>query len=79
MTHFEETKRNIIGQIERIGVEEFEQLIKVFTGEYSIAESPVDVSEMFQCEYCRELYGECSEDDKNICSKRFKKFMMTEI
>ena len=37
MTHFEETKRNIIGQIERLGMEEFEQLIKVFTGEYSIS------------------------------------------
>ena len=70
MTNLEKMKENLINQINELDASEFEKLIEILRGDYSITGCPVDLSEMFSCDECRETYGDCSEG-KDCCSERF--------
>ena len=70
MTYLEKMKENLITQIKALDASEFEKLINVLQGDYPVNGCPVDLSEMFSCDECRETCGDCSEG-KDCCSKRF--------
>ena len=70
VTNLEKMKENLINQINELDASEFEKLIEILRGDYSITGCPLNLSEMFSCDECRETYGNCPEE-KDDCSKRF--------
>ena len=70
MTYLEKMKENLSNQIKELNASEFEKLIDVLQGDYPITGCPLNLSEMFSCDECRETYGDCPEE-KDDCSKRF--------
>lgn len=70
MTYLEKMKKNLINQIKELNASEFEKLIEILWGDYPITGCPLNLSEMFSCDECRETYGNCPEE-KDDCSKRF--------
>lgn len=70
MTNLEKMKENLIKQIKALDASEFEKLIDTLQGDYPNVGYPLNLSEMFSCNECRETYGDCPEE-KDDCSKRF--------
>ena len=50
MTNLEKMKENLINQINELDASEFEKLIEILRGDYSITGCPLNLSEMFSCE-----------------------------
>ena len=76
MNNLEKMKQDIISQIRKMDVEEFEKLMNILV-EYEEANKIIlDVSNLFTCDCCRKKYGKClSETDE--CSVRFEKYAMS--
>ena len=70
MTNLEKMKENLIQQIKTVDSSEFEKLIETLWGNYPITGCPLDLSEMFPCDECREIYGDCPEE-KDCCTERY--------
>ena len=70
MTNLEKMKESLIKQIKELSASEFEDLVEILQGDYSVDGCPLDLSEMFSCDKCRETYGDCPEE-KDCCSERF--------
>lgn len=80
MKNIDKMKRNIIEQIENMTVEQFEDFTDMLTGDYNFEKSPIDTTDIFMCNNCRERYGKCPEDtyDNQICAERFKDYALKE-
>lgn len=74
MTNLDKMKQNIISQITLMDVETFLDFINVLQGQY-IEDKIVDFSEIFRCQECKQLFGQCpnAATDK-LCIDRFKKY-----
>ena len=71
MNNLEKMKQDIISQIEKMGVKEFEKLMDILVE--CNDEEIFDISRMFTCDFCRKKYGKCTEE-KDECSGRFEKY-----
>ena len=74
MTNLDKMKQNIISQITSMDAETFLDFINVLQGQY-IEDQIVDFSEIFRCQECKQLFGQCpnAATDK-LCIDRFKKY-----
>ena len=74
MTNLDKMKQNIISQITSMDAETFLDFINVLQGQY-IEDEIVDFSEIFRCQECKQLFGQCpnAATDK-LCIDRFKKY-----
>lgn len=75
MNNLEKMKQDIISQIEKMNVKEFERLMDILVECDEANEKILDVSNLFTCDYCRKTYGKCS-NESDECSSRFKKYAM---
>lgn len=76
MTQLEKMKKQIILQIEKLDINDFEELNDL------LSEQPYfpNKSMFFTCKDCRKKYGNCSEEDRlTECSERFKKYILSEV
>lgn len=76
MNNLEKMKQDVISQIEKMDVKEFEKLMDILMECYEANEKILDVSNLFTCEHCRDKYGKCSSE-MNECSSRFEKYAMS--
>lgn len=74
MTNLDKMKQNIISHITSMDAETFLDFINVLQGQY-IEDKIVDFSEIFMCQECKQLFGQCPNvaTDK-LCIDRFKKY-----
>lgn len=75
MTNLQAMKQNIFEQIQNMNATEFYNLVNLLSGDYSPdAVNHMDLTHMFSCDKCREVYGDCEDDDDSkICLERFIK------
>ena len=80
MKNIDRMKRHIIKQIENMTVDQFENFLDMLTGDYNFEKSPIDTKDIFMCDNCKEIYGECPKDtyDNQICTDRFIDYALRE-
>ena len=73
MTNLDVMKKTLVDQIMGMDAIEFHHLLEIFYGNYSDEGiDSIDTSDMFECDACRQKYGDCEEGDRpNLCDIRF--------
>ena len=82
MNNITRMKKNVIEQIENMEIEEFEVLLTMISGDYSVYKKDIlfDRNELFMCEDCGKIYGDCNDiEEDNLCSKRFKDYALRTV
>ena len=73
MNNLERMKQDVISQINAMDIYQFERLTDMLK-----EEEIFDLSNIFQCKDCRRIYGDCSEIEERVCTKRFKQYALTD-
>lgn len=75
MTKLDEMKRYIVDQIMEMDTKEFLKFQDTLLGIKYTLKPSLELTPLFTCDKCIELYGKCREEDKdaaiNECEKRF--------
>ena len=77
MSNLDKMKATLIDRIQKISLQQFEDLVTVLNGAKDIYKfnELLDTSGLFDCEVCEKHFKNCEvEDDSNACSKRFQEY-----
>lgn len=79
MNNLERMKKEVISQIEKMDVNQFEQLVEFVVGNYDELDESVDYSVVLTCNRCKQEYGGCPESASiELCEKRFRDYALRE-
>lgn len=75
MTNLEKMKLDITTQINNMSATQFQHFLELISGEYSIENTKlINQDNLFKCNNCKEKYGDCDDNDLDICNKRFVQY-----
>lgn len=79
MNNLDKMKATLIDRIQKMSLQQFEDLVTVLNGAKDIYkfDEPLETSGLFDCEVCEKHFTSCEvEDDSDACTKRFHEYAM---